>query len=100
VFNLPHEVACRDECGCSETTVFVTAENPRTGDRARQRVAKQVPTSLTWLALERRAGLPSHLLDVPDIQAALAAGHLRLVEQTPDSSPQPAHTTAPNPEKA
>jgi hypothetical protein len=87
VVNLPHDVSCRERCACTETTVVVTAENPRTGDRASQRVAKQLPAAMTWLALERRAGLPSALLEVPDIRAAIGRGHLRLVEQTPDPAP-------------
>lgn len=87
VVNLPHEVCCRDACACTETTVVVVAENPRTGDRAPKRVTKAVPDSMTWLALERRAGLPSALLEVPDVQAALARGDLRLVEQTPEPAP-------------
>jgi hypothetical protein len=84
VVNLPHDVFCRCRCVCTETTVVVTAENPRTGDRAAMRVSKHLPSSMTWLALERRAGLPSALLEVPDVKDAIARRHLRLVEQTPD----------------
>ena len=87
VVNLPHDPCCRDQCGCAETTVVVTAENPRTGDRASKHVSKHLPASMTWLALERRAELPTALLEVPDIRAAIGRGHLRLVEQTPDPAP-------------
>ena len=76
--------SAEDRCVCTETTVVVTAENPRTGDRAAKRVAKHLPPSMTWLALERREGLPSALLEVPDVKAAIACRHLRLLEQTPD----------------
>jgi hypothetical protein len=84
VVNLPHEVFCRERCGCAEMTVVVVAENPRTGDRAPKRVTKLVPASMTWLALERRDGLPRAILDVPEVKAALAHRHLRLVEDVPD----------------
>jgi hypothetical protein len=93
VLNLPHEAFCRDRCACTETTVVVVAENPRTGDRAPKRVSKKLPTSMTWLALERRAGLSRVLLEVPDVKAAIAQGHLRLVEQAPDPVPAPTATT-------
>jgi hypothetical protein len=88
VFHLPHDVCCRDECACLETTVVLTAENPRTGDRARKHVPRKVPGSMTWLALERRTGLPNTLLEVPEIRAAIARRELRLVEQTPDPAPK------------
>ena len=90
VFNLPHEAFCKGACACSETTVVVVAEHPRTGDRAPKHVAKRVPPSMTWLARERRAGLPSVLLEVPDVKAAIARGYLRVVEQTPDAADVPA----------
>jgi len=95
VFNLPHEAFCRDGCACSQTTVVVTAENPRTGERARKHVVKTVPASMTWLAGERRDGLPAALLEVPDVKAAIDRGHLRLAKQTPDPAPEPAVTTSP-----
>jgi hypothetical protein len=87
VVNLPHDTYCRGQCGCAETTVVVAAENPRTGDRASKHVSKHLPASMTWLALERRVDLPTVLLDVPDIRAAIGRGQLRLVEQTPDPAP-------------
>jgi hypothetical protein len=87
VFNLPHESFCRDRCACSQTTVVVTVENPRTGEHARKSVQKTVPASMTLLAGERRAGLPAALLEVPDVKAAIDRGHLRLVAQTPDPAP-------------
>jgi len=90
VFNLPHEAFCKGACACSETTVVVVAEHPRTGDRAPKHVAKRVPPSMTWLARERRAGLPSVLLEVPDVKAAIECGYLRVVEQMPDAAPAPA----------
>jgi hypothetical protein len=93
VFNLPHEAFCKDACACSDTTVVIVAEHPRTGDRARKHVAKRVPASMTWLARERRAGLPSVLLEVPDIQAAIERGYLRVVEQTPDRADASASPT-------
>ena len=93
VVNLPHDVFCRNRCACAEVTVVISAENPRTGDRASKRVAKQLPSSMTWLALERKVALPSALLDVPDVRDAIARGHLRLVDQTPDPAP-PAITAA------
>jgi hypothetical protein len=87
VFNLPHESFCRDRCACSQTTVVITAENPRTGERARKNVSKTVPASMTLLAGERRAGLSAALLEVPDVKAAIDRGDLRLVQQTPDPAP-------------
>lgn len=97
VFNLPHESFCRDRCACSQTTVVITAENPRTGERARKHVPKTVPSSMTLLADERRAGLPAALLEVPDVKAAIARGHLRLVVQTPDPAPPASATSAASP---
>jgi hypothetical protein len=98
VFSLPHDVFCRAQCACLETTVVLTVENPRTGDRARKSAAKQVPSSMTWLAFERRRGLPSVLLEVPDIKAAIARGELRLLEQSPDPAPAP-HAGASSPSR-
>ena len=49
-----------------------------------------MPGSLTLLARERKAGLPSVLLEVPEIRAAIASGHVRVVEQVPDPAPTPA----------
>ena len=88
VFNLDHEGFCASrECACSEITLAVVDEHPRTGERAPRHVTKRIPSSLTLLALERRAGLPTAVLGATDVQAALARGHLRVVEQTPDSGP-------------
>ena len=100
VFNLPHEAFCKDACGCSETTVVIVAENPRTGDRAPKHVAKRVPASMTWLARERRAGLPSVLLEVPDVKAAIGRGYLRVVEQSPDVADATATSTPASPAPA
>ena len=96
VFNLPHESFCRDRCACSQTTVVVTAENPRTGERARKHVPKTVPGSMTLLAGERRDGLPTALLEVPDVKTAIAHGHVRLVAQTPDPASTPSTPSAPS----
>ena len=90
VFNLDHDAFCRPgACACSNLTVLVVDENPRTGERAQRRVEKKAPGSLTLLALERRAGLPVRLLDVPEVKAAIARGHVRIVEQAPDAMPGP-----------
>jgi len=89
VFNLVHQAWCggRIRCACTEMTVLVTDENPRTGERALRRVVKKVPASLTLLARERRAGLPDAVLCVPDVRAAIERGLVRIVEQTADSKP-------------
>ena len=87
VFNLDHDTFCRPgACGCSDLSVLVLDENPRTGERAQRRVEKKVPDSLTLLARERRAGLPNRLLDVAEVRAAVALGHVRIIEQTPDAA--------------
>ncbi len=96
VFNLPHEAFCRDgRCACSDITVVVSEENPRTGERAPRNIQKKAPASLTLLALERRSGLPSVLLDVPDVRAAIARGRVRVVEQSPDTPPATATVQPP-----
>lgn len=89
VFHLPHDVFCRDRCACAEVTVVVVAENPRTGDRAPKHMRKKVPSSLTFLALERKPGLPSTLLEVAEVKAAIGRGYLRIVEQTSDKPAAP-----------
>ena len=90
VFNLDHDAFCHSgACTCSSATVLVVDENPRTGDRAQRRVVKKTPSSLTLLALERRAGLPTRVLEVPEVRAAIARGRVRVVEQTPDPAPTP-----------
>ena len=63
VFHLPHEVCCRDRCACADVAVFVAAENPRTGERARKRVVKRVPGSITFVARERKENVPAALLE-------------------------------------
>ncbi len=102
VFHLPHDVFCRDRCACAEVAVVVVAENPRTGERAPKHLKKKVPGSLTFLALERKPGLPSALLEVPEVKAAVGRGYLRIVEQTPDKAAPsaaaehaPPHSSAP-----
>ena len=86
VFNLPHDAYCDEgKCACSDVTVVVVEENPRTGERAPKHVTKKAPASMTLLALERKAGLPSGSLDVPDVKAAIARGHVRVVAQLPDA---------------
>src|SRR5262249_16758373 len=84
VFNLPHGAYCKERCACSERTVMVVEVNPRTGERAPRSVTRKTPGSLTLLARERRAELPSAILDVPEVKAAIARGRVRVVEQTPD----------------
>lgn len=92
VFNLVHEVWCAEgTCSCREVTVVVTDENPRTGERAPRRVLRKLPTALTLLAREVRAGLPDAVVEVPDVRAAIARGHLRVLRQAPESvAPSPA----------
>ncbi len=88
VMNLPHDSFCRGSaCACSEITAVVVDENPRTGDRAPRRVVKRAPSSLTLLSREVRRGVPEAVLRAPDVQAAVARGHVRVVEQTPDPAP-------------
>lgn len=91
VFNLVHEAFCLGrECSCSDVTVVVTDENPRTGERAPRRVPRKVPTALTLLAREVRKGLPDAVLRVPDIRAAIERGILRVVAQDAEPLPAPA----------
>ena len=98
VFHLPHEVFCRGRCTCSELTVVVTAENPRTGERAPRQLQKKVPGSLTVLSRERKPGLPTVVLELAEVKAAIARGYLRIVEQTPDDAARPrADATPPAP---
>jgi hypothetical protein len=89
VFHLPHEVCCRDRCSCAEVVVFVVAEHPRTGERARKRVVKRAPGSITFLARERKPDLPAALLDLAQVKAAISRGYLRIVAQAPDVSAPP-----------
>lgn len=85
VFNLNHEAYCASAtCACSQVTTVVVDENPRTGERAPRRITRRAPGSLTLLARERRDGLPNSVLTVPEVQAAIAKGHLRVVAQTAD----------------
>jgi len=105
VFNLIHDAYCRGRtCACAETTVVVSDENPRTGERAARRVRRRVPSALTLLAREVRDALPDAVLRVPDVQAALARGTLRVVRQTPDhlraAPPPTAAPAAPRPSRA
>jgi hypothetical protein len=85
VFHLPHDVWCRGRCACEEVTTVAVAENRRTGERARQQLTKKVPGSMTFLALERKQGLPAALLGIAEIKAAIDRGYLRVVEHTPDA---------------
>lgn len=87
VFNLNHEAYCAGaSCACSQVTTVVVDENPRTGERAPRRITRRAPGSLTLLARERRDGLPNSVLTVPEVRAAIAKGHLRVVAQSPDAS--------------
>ena len=101
VFYLPHEVCCRDRCACANVAVFVVAEHPRTGERARKKVVKRVPGSITFLARERKENVPAALLELAQVKAAISRGYLRIVAQTPDisalASEAPAAAVAPGP---
>jgi hypothetical protein len=90
VFHLPHDVFCRDRCTCAEVAVVVVAEHPRTGERVPKHVRKKVPSSITFLALERRPSLPNALLEVTEVKAAIGRGYLRILEETPDKPAVPA----------
>ena len=94
VFHLPHEVCCRDRCACADVAVFVVAENPRTGERARKTVVKQVPGSITFLARERKENLPAALLELAQVKTAIGRGYLRIVSQLPDDATPPVATAA------
>jgi hypothetical protein len=94
VFHLPHEVCCRDRCSCAEAVVFVVAEHPRTGERARKRVVKRVPGSITFLARERKPDLPAALLELAQVKAAIGRGYLRIVAQTPEVCAPASEATA------
>jgi hypothetical protein len=95
VFNLPHHLYCKDGCACSDTTVVVFAENPRTGERVRRHASRKMPGSLTLLARERRSGLPLALLEVPEVKAAIARRSVRVIEQSPDKPATPAPAASP-----
>jgi hypothetical protein len=89
VFNLEHDAYCAGgECACSVITAQVLEENPRTGDRAPRLVTKRAPASLTLLARERREGLRDSITAVPEVQAAIARGLVRVVEQTAPVAPR------------
>ncbi len=94
VFHLPHEMCCRDRCACADVVVFVVAEHPRTGERARKKVVKKVPGSITFLARERKENLPAALLELAQVKAAIGCGYLRIVAQTPDVPSPPATSAA------
>lgn len=94
VFHLPHEVCCRERCACADVAVFVVAEHPRTGERARKKVVKKVPGSITFLARERKENLPARLLELAQVKAAIGRGYLRIVAQTPDVSAPPSEAAA------
>jgi hypothetical protein len=95
VFHLSHDIFCRGRCACSEVTVVVTAENPRTGERAPRQLQKKVPGSMTVLARERKSDLPSAVLELAEVKAAIARGYLRIVEQAPDDAVQPTTEATP-----
>jgi len=105
VFHLPHDLCCRDRCTCTKLTAVTAVEHPRTGERALRAHRKSVPGSITFLANERKAGLPSALLGVPEVKAAIDRRDLRIVEQTPDhhavaapaAAAAPSAATAPPP---
>ena len=92
VFNLDHGVCCGPEgCGCTDLVATVIAEHPRTGELLPRHIRKKIPGSLTLLALETRRGLPDAILKVPDVSAAIVAGALRVVGETPKAA-EPAAT--------
>src|SRR5215831_6181805 len=90
VFNLAHASFCEEACACSDIVVTAVHEDPRTGQRARRAVPRKAAASLTLLARERKEGLPDAILRVPEFAAAIARGHVRVVEQTAGRPPQPA----------
>lgn len=95
VFHVPHAVGCQERCICAEQVVVTTVEHPRTGERAQRHHRKMMPGSITFLALERQAGLPSALLGVAEIKVAIDRGYLRVVEQTPELRADAAAPAAP-----
>lgn len=80
VFNLPHAIYCAaaGRCQCTEQVVTTLAEDARTGARTPRSVVRRIPASLTLLARAQQAGLPRAVLEVPEIQRAVAAGALRV----------------------
>jgi hypothetical protein len=94
VFHLVHDVFCRDRCACAEVAVVAVAENPRTGERAPKHLNKKVPGSITFVALERKPSLPSTVLELAQVKAAIGRGYLRVVEQTADKAAAPAAAAA------
>jgi hypothetical protein len=74
--------------------VVAVAENPRTGERAPKYLNKKVPDSITFLALERKPGLSSTVLELAQVKAAIGRGYLRIVEQTADKAVAPAAAAA------
>ncbi len=94
VFHLAHDACCRDRCACTEVAVVVVAENPRTGERAPKHLNKKVPGSITFLALERKPGVPSAVLELPQVKVAIGRGYLRVLEQTADKAAAPAAAAA------
>jgi hypothetical protein len=97
VFHLAHDIFCRGRCACSEVAVVVTAENPRTGARAPRQLRKKVPGSITVLARERKPDLPSAVLELTEVKAAIARGYLRVVEHKPDDVAPPTTEATPAP---
>lgn len=84
VFNLDHAAYCGPTgCACIDTTVTVSVEDPRTGERRPRQLDKKIPQSLTLLALERRTELPDTVLDVSEVRAAIDAGTVRVLAQPP-----------------
>ena|SRR5215831_1434656 len=95
VFNLAHTSFCKEACACTDIVVMGVHEDPRTGQRARRALPRKVAASLTLLARERREGLPDVVLRVPEVAAAIARGHVRVIEQTAERPPQPAPPAPP-----
>jgi hypothetical protein len=80
VFNLPHELYCEKSgrCDCAQEIVNTWVEEAATGERTLRSTIKRIPASLTLLAREKHAELAEAVLEVPEIQRAIALGTVRV----------------------
>jgi hypothetical protein len=80
VFNLPHELYCEKSgrCGCAQELVNTWVEDAATGERTLRSTLKRIPASLTLLARAKHPGLAEAVLEVPEVQRAIALGTLRV----------------------
>lgn len=104
VFNLPHEIMCKDKplpeapapdaseeaqaaydkaladykCNCDKAVVSTTETSP-SGDVGIRHVEKIIPKSITILARET-VDVADKVLEVPEVQAAVRAGALRVLD--------------------